>query len=142
MEQWADNEMARKCYKMYTRKSDAKPPADPLLYVPSHPARELEEDLDAAEIPKWTNDGKVDFHACRVAYITLLFEGGADVKTVQTLARHCDPRITMNVYARSRRETLAKVTEALGDSLLAKPRNDTPAHVATPRPPALLTLPA
>ena len=86
-----------------TRKSDAKPPADPLLYVPSHPARELEEDLDAAEIPKWTDDGKVDFHACRVAYITLLFEGGADVKTVQTLARHCDPRITMNVYARFRR---------------------------------------
>ena len=38
---------------------------------------------------------------------------------MQTLARHCDPRITMNVYAKARRETLWKVTEELGQSLLA-----------------------
>ena len=48
------------------------------------------------------------------------------------LARHSDPRITMNVYARSRRETLPKVTEALSESLPAKPREDTPAHAAAP----------
>ena len=100
--------------------------------MPAHPARRSLKDLDAADILKWADDGKVDFHACRVAYITLLFEGGADVKTVQTLARHCDPRITMNVYARSRRETLAKATEALGESLLARPTKDTSAHIAAP----------
>lgn len=95
LQTWAENETAAKCCQMYTRKSDPKPPQDPLLYVPSHPARELDEDLDAADIPKWAADGKVDFHACPVAYITLLFEGGADVKTVQTLARHCEPQRSM-----------------------------------------------
>ena len=109
---------------MRTRQSDPKPPEDPLLYVPSHPARELEEDVDAAGIPKWTDDGKVYFHACRVAYITLLLEGGADVKTAQALARHCDPRITVNVYARSRRETLAKATEALGEEVLTSAQDE------------------
>ena len=38
----------------------------------------------------------------------------------------------MNVYARSRRETLAKTTEALGESLLTKSKQDTPAHAAVP----------
>jgi hypothetical protein len=36
-----------------------------LLYVPSHPARELDEDLEAAGIPKVTKDGKMDFAALR-----------------------------------------------------------------------------
>jgi len=49
---------------------------NPLLYVPSHPARELDKDLETAGIPKHTPEGKVDFHACRVAYISLLFEAG------------------------------------------------------------------
>ena len=57
--------------------------------------------------------------------MTLLFEGGANVKTVQTLPRHCDPRITMNVYARSRRETLAKATESLGESELVRTGKET-----------------
>ena len=53
-----------------------------------------------------------------VAYITLLFEGGADVMTVQTLARHCDPRITMNLYARSRHENLFRAAETIGRTVI------------------------
>ena len=55
-----------------------------------------------------------------------------NIKTIQTLARHCEARITMNVYARSRRETLAKATEALGESLLTKPTRNTAAHATVP----------
>jgi hypothetical protein len=51
-----------------------------LLYVSSHPGRDLEIDLKAAGIAKWTDDGKVDFHALRVAYVSLVFEAGASTK--------------------------------------------------------------
>ena len=99
--------------------TDHKPPANPLLYVPSHPAREFDKDLKKAGIPKKTEDGKVDFLACRVAYISHLVESGADVKVVQTLARHSDPRITLAVYAKVRPERLVNAVEAFGKSVLA-----------------------
>jgi hypothetical protein len=60
--------------------------ARPQLADPSV-ARDLDIDLKRAGIPKTTREGKIDFPACRVAYITHLIETGADVKTVQTLAR-------------------------------------------------------
>ena len=40
----------------------------------------------------------VDFHALRATYITLLVKGGAPMKVAQDLARHSDPKLTMNVY--------------------------------------------
>ena len=88
---------------------------DPLIYVPSHPAREMDKDLEAAKIPKWTPEGKVDFHACRTAYITFILESGADLKTAQSLARHSTPNLTMNTYGRARRERLYEVTETIGE---------------------------
>ena len=51
-----------------------KAPKNPLLYVPSGPSRDLAKDLKAAGIPKHTPGGKVDFHACRVAYINMVLE--------------------------------------------------------------------
>jgi site-specific recombinase XerD len=51
-----------------------------------------------------TEAGKVDFHACRVAYITMLFENGATLKEAQELARHITPHLTTNVYAKVRDE--------------------------------------
>jgi len=93
-------------------------PVKPLLYVPSHPARDLGKDLKAAGLERTTSEGTADFHACRVAYTTLIFENGATVKEAQTLARHSDPRLTANVYGRTRDERLAAVAEALGNQLL------------------------
>ncbi len=47
------------------------------------------------------SDGeRVDFHALRATYITLLVKSGASVKEAQELARHSDPKLTMNVYTR------------------------------------------
>ena len=55
-------------------------------------------------------EGKVDFHACRVAYISLLFEAGVSTKEAQTLARHSTLDLTLNTYARTREDRLTKLT--------------------------------
>ena len=41
-------------------------------------------------------------HDLRGSFVSLLIEAGADIRTVQELARHADPRTTMKAYARSR----------------------------------------
>jgi len=88
-----------------------------LLYVPSHPARDLDEDLEQAGIPKRTPEGKLDFHSARVAYVSWILEGGASPKEAQELARHSTAALTMNVYARARSGRLAEVTEAVGQTV-------------------------
>jgi integrase len=97
-------------------------PENPLLYVTTHPAREMEKDLIAAGLTKWGPGGKVDFHATRVAYTTFVFEAGATLKEAQSLVRHTDPKITSNVYARTRDDRLANVAEKVGDVILG-PKN-------------------
>lgn len=91
---------------------------DLLLEVPSHTAREMDKDLKLAGIPKTTSKGKVDFHALRVAYITLLIRvGKADPKEAQELARHGTLHLTMDTYARAYSERLKEVSETVGDSM-------------------------
>ena len=55
----------------------------------------------------------VDFHALRATYITLLVKGGVSVKVAQELARHSDPRLTMNVYCRLGVRDLAGALDSL-----------------------------
>ena len=100
-------------YAKFYRRKDAKlaAPDNPLLYVPSHTARDLDKDLKTAGIPKLTADGKLDFHACRLAYINFVLESGASVKEAQALARHSTPELTMNVYGRTRKERLSDTAE-------------------------------
>jgi len=43
-------------------------PQDALLYVPSHPARDLDKILKVAGIPKRTAEGKVAFHGLRTSF--------------------------------------------------------------------------
>lgn len=91
---------------------------DALLYVPSHPARELDKDLKAAGIPKRTSEGKIAFHALRTSFVTLAYEAGANHKEAQELARHSNPTLTANTYGRTRNERLVKVTEMVADRVL------------------------
>jgi integrase len=93
-------------------------PQDALLYVPSHPARELDKDLKTAKIPKHTKEGKVAFHALRTSFVTLTYEAGANHKEAQQLARHSTPTLTANTYGRARNERLAEVAEKVADRLL------------------------
>jgi hypothetical protein len=108
-----------------SEKSDGKAKNDPLLYVPSHPGRDLEVDLKAAGIPKHTEDGKIDFHALRVAYVSFVLEAGASAKEAQTLARHSTPDLTMNVYARARDTRLSEVAEKVGEQVRPGQNDDT-----------------
>ena len=93
-------------------------PADALLYVPSHPARELDKDLARADIPKETPKGKLAFHALRKCYVTLTYEAGATHKEAQALARHSRPELTANIYAEARDERLAGIVDKVGDRVL------------------------
>jgi len=93
---------------------------DALLYVPSHPARELDKDLKAAGIPKHTSEGKIAFHALRTSFVTLTYEAGANHKEAQQLARHSTPTLTANTYGRTRNERLAQVAEKVADRVLLR----------------------
>lgn len=117
---------ALRLYDRHYIRSDSKReniPEYPLLFVPTHTARVLDIDMEKAGINKWTKDGKVDFHACRVAYITYIFDAGANVKEAQSLARHADAQMTMNIYGRTQDERLRDIAERLGGSIL--PSKDT-----------------
>lgn len=89
----------------------------PLLQVPSHPARDLDVDLLAAGIPKRDARGKVDFHALRATFVSLVVEAGASVREAQELARHASPFLTFGVYAQSRSERLAATVERVAAQL-------------------------
>ena len=105
--------------RFYGRKdATLKAPDKPLLYVQNLPARALEKALHEAGIPKHTAEGKIDFHACRVAYITLVIGGsGVSVKEAQTLARHATPDLTMGLYAKAQEDRLAHIVEQVALTL-------------------------
>ena len=47
--------------------------------------------------------------------MSLTIEAGASAKEAQQLARHSDPRITMNVYAKANDQKLAGVVDRVAD---------------------------
>lgn len=105
-------------YAKMRAKAGAKPdvnvPDNPLLYVPSHPARVIQEDLRKAGVEVKTAKGKLDFHTCRKAYINLVIATGADVKTAQALSRHSTPYLTMEVYGEAVDMRLINAAEMVG----------------------------
>jgi integrase len=78
-------------------------------------AEMLRIDLDAAGIPYEVEgpDGPLynDFHGLRHAYITSLESARLSVKTAQELARHSDPKLTLNRYTH---KTLFDLGAAVG----------------------------
>lgn len=121
LQKFAREKIAGKLYeKFYKNFEGIDLPENPLLYVPSHPAREMDKDLKIAGIHKTTSAGKLDFHACRVAFISYILEAGATVKEAQVLARHSTPDLTLNTYARANDSRLAALTEMVAGRLLFK----------------------
>ena len=88
---------AARLYRRFRRKGDTDPPVNPLLYVPSHPARAIERDMEAIGIPKWTPEGKIDFHAARTAYTNLVFDAGAKPKEAQELIKRLGGKVSSSV---------------------------------------------
>jgi len=64
-----------------------------------------------------TPEGKLDLHALRNAFVTLVMESGATWKETKHLARHQTLEMT-DRYARSRHEQLRKHTESVGKVVL------------------------
>ncbi len=79
----------------------------------SHVSHMLRADLAAAEIPYETDSGRLDFHALRVSALSWLANAGTPLKVLQDFARHSTPTLTMNVYARTLRGSLAEAAARL-----------------------------
>ena len=70
-----------------------------------------------------TPKGKLDFHACRVAFINLILDQSeVTPKEAQELARHSSLDLTMNVYGRVREGRLAEAVERAGAAILQQKR--------------------
>jgi len=117
LESFSTSGVVQALYQRFYR--DFVYPRDALLYVPSHPARELDKDLKKAKIPKHTEKGKIAFHALRTSFVSLTYEAGASHKEAQELARHSTPTLTANTYGRVRDERLATVVDIVADRVLS-----------------------
>jgi integrase len=70
----------------------------PLFDMPRRTYKPLDVDRKRARIQKVTKEGKASWHSLRKAFVTQLIRSGADVKTVQRLARHSSAALTLDVY--------------------------------------------
>ena len=115
----ADKKTAENEYQnTYARKKTISPaPDNPLLYVPSHPARDLACDLRLTGIKKVTDAGKMDFHALRTTFITLVDGLHATFGEVTALARHSHSNITYEHYVRPSPDALQRHVESLYEAL-------------------------
>lgn len=65
----------------------------------SHLSRRIRIDMQRAGIERFDSLGrKLDFHALRYTFATNLVLNGVPERTAQALMRHCDPRLTANLY--------------------------------------------
>jgi hypothetical protein len=71
----------------------------------------------------------VDFHALRVSCLTAACEAGASVKEAQALGRHATPAMTMNVYARTRDNSMRDLTERMGEAIATQGKCVPDVHV-------------
>jgi integrase len=109
-----------------------KAPGCPVFALPEKTARMLREDLEAARIAYRDDSGRVlDFHALRHTYVTLLARSGAPVKVVQTLARHSDPKLTLNTYTHLTVFDTAPALDALPDLAGPAPGTEAASLAAT-----------
>ncbi len=91
-----------------------KPTGQPLFkFKVTDAARIIRRDLAAAGIEYESASGVADFHALRVSYITMLGRSNLSLKTLQTLARHSDPRLTLNTYSRVSLQDQSAALESL-----------------------------
>jgi integrase len=94
-------------------KAADRPVFDPL---PEKTGRMLKADLTRAGIAAVDASGRVvDMHSLRHGFITTLARAGVPIKTLQTLARHSDPKLTLNVYTHLTVHDTAAALGALPD---------------------------
>ena len=99
-----------------------KLPTSKAFNVPAQPHLMIKADLERAGIPYKTEEGTAHFHAQRHNFATALSIAAKTTKTAQSLMRHSDPRLTLNVYTHGVAEHERSAVEALPD--LLEPIND------------------
>jgi hypothetical protein len=87
----------------------------------SRQAEMLKRDLEVAGIPVETPDEIAVFHSSRGTYINGVIRTGASIKTLQELARHADPSVTLKHYAKASLFDVAGAVEPLPDLTPKKP---------------------
>ncbi len=92
-----------------------KLPASQAFNVPAQPHLMIKADLKTAGIDYETDEGTAYFHSLRHIYATALQMTAGNVKTAQTLMRHSDPRLTLNIYTHGIPEQERAAIEALPD---------------------------
>jgi integrase len=96
-----------------------RPAGVPVLKIrPDRAAGILRQDLAAAGVEEAE---AYDFHALRHTYVTLIIKGGATARVAQELARHSDPRLTMNIYTHLTVTDTAKGLAGLAHTLITTP---------------------
>jgi integrase len=94
--------------------ADRAPGRPVFAIVRDSAARVLRSDLVAAGVDRAEC---YDFHSLRHTYITMVVKSGANVKVCQELARHADPKLTMNVYTHLTVRDMAPGLEGLAHTL-------------------------
>ena len=104
-----------------------RPNADDRVFVSFakwiNTAELIREDLAVAGIELTDREGnEICFHSLRNSYISFLANSQTPAKVIQKLARHSDPRLTFNTYARTFEEAERKAVTFLpnfGDFVLS-----------------------
>lgn len=110
---------AEALYSQHRSKRD-NVPKDPLFFVPRNTARCLELNLMKADIEKVTQEGKVDFHALRTTFSTLLDEVGASEKTREFLLRHRPVTLASERYVKVRHQNPRKAVNKVAKLIRLK----------------------
>jgi integrase len=83
----------------------------------------IRQDMKVAKIKLTDSEGNaICFHSLRNSYMSFLANSQTPAKVVQKLARHRDPRLTFNTYARTFEKTEQKAMNFLpsfGDFVLS-----------------------
>jgi integrase len=78
------------------------------------PGRVLKADQEAAGVAHRTAEGFFDFHALRHWYCTWVAnQPGISPKTLQVLARHADPGLTLRVYAKPQADDAERIVKSM-----------------------------
>jgi integrase len=92
-----------------------KPRGEPVfVFQATLMARTIRKDLGDAGV---ASPDSYDFHCLRHTYVTMVVKSGASVKVCQELARHSDPKLTLNVYGHLTIHDVAGGIEGLAHTL-------------------------
>lgn len=120
----ASGEAQRMYRRHYNRKDcTAQIPEQPLLFVPEHASRSLKRIAAKAGVAIITEEGKLDFHSLRVAYINMLIDSGEDIRVILELSRHTGAKMTA-LYSRVKDSRVDKAVENIGNLIIPHKEDD------------------